>query len=183
MRLRWAWSTEILSVTGRIVFGLCIRVCIVLLVIAIADTLYQKWKYIEDLKMTKQEVKQERRDTDGSPEVKGRIRRIQLQMTMKRMLADVPKASVVLVNPTHYAVALKYDAKAMEAPVMIAKGADEIALRIMEVARSYGVPVVRRPELARTIYATVQLGQLIPRELYVAVAEVLAMLHRLRKKH
>jgi len=182
MGLRWAWSMQILSVIAKITFGLCIRVCIALLVIAIGDTIYQKWRYIQDLKMTRQEVKQERRDTDGSPEVKSRIRRIQLQMAMKQMLHEVPKANVVLVNPTHIAVALRYEAKTMEAPKMVAKGADYMATKIMEIARSYGVAIVRRPELARTIYSTVEVGQPIPQSLYVAVAEVLAMLHRLRRR-
>jgi flagellar biosynthetic protein FlhB len=180
--LRWAWSAQILVVTARIILGLLIRVGIALLVIGIADALYQKWKYIQDLKMTRQEVKRERRDIEGSPEVKSRIRRLQVEMTKKRMLQEVPKASVVLVNPTHVAVALRYDAKTMEAPVLVAKGADLMAEKIREIARAYGVPVIRKPELARTIYATVKLGQLIPHTLYVAVAEVLAMIHRLRHK-
>jgi flagellar biosynthetic protein FlhB len=153
-----------------------------LLVLALADTLYQKWRYIEDLKMTRQEVRQELKDTEGSPEVKGRIRRIQIQMSMKRMLQDVPKARVVLVNPTHVAIALKYDPPQTEAPIVLAKGADHIAEKIMEIARAYGIPIIRRPELARTIFSTVQIGEVIPQELYVAVAEVLAMLHRLRQR-
>jgi flagellar biosynthetic protein FlhB len=182
MQLRWTWSTQIITATGGIIFGLCLRVCIALLVLAIADTLYQKWKYIEDLKMTKQEVKQENRDTEGAPEVKSKIRRIQLQMSMKRMMREVPKAKVVLVNPTHIAVALKYETYAMDAPVVVAKGADQIAEKIMEVARAYGVPIVRRPQLARTIFATVKIDEPIPQNLYVAVAEVMAILHRLRKR-
>ncbi len=99
------------------------------------------------------------------------------------MLQEVPKASVVLVNPTHFAVALRYDAKTMDAPVMVAKGADQMAEKIREVARAYGVPVIRKPELTRTIYSTVKLGGLIPQTLYMAVAEVLAMIHRLRHKN
>ena len=120
--LRWAWSTQILAVIAKIIFGLLIRVGVVLLVIGLADAYYQKWKYIHDLKMTRQEVKQDRRDTEGSPEVKGRIRRLQIEMTARRMLQEVPKASVVLVNPTHVAVALRYETKGMEAPVMVARG-------------------------------------------------------------
>jgi len=182
MKLRWAWSTQIIITTAGIIFGLCVRVCIALLVLAIADTLYQKWKYIEELKMTKQEVKQENRDTEGAPEIKSKIRRIQLQMSMKRMMREVPKAKVVLVNPTHIAVALKYETSAMDAPVVVAKGADQIAEKIMEVARAYGVPIVRRPQLARTIFSTVKIDEPIPQNLYVAVAEVMAILHRLRKR-
>ncbi len=180
--LRWAWSAQILAATAKIILGLVIRVGIVLLVIGIADAFYQKWKYIEDLRMTRQEVKQDRTDTEGSPEVKARIRRIQFAVAAKRMLQEVPKASVVLVNPTHVAVALRYEAKTMEAPVMVAKGADHLAEKIREIARAYGVPVIRRPELARTIYSTVEPGNPIPETLYVAVAEVLAMIYRLRHR-
>jgi flagellar biosynthetic protein FlhB len=180
--LRWSWSTEILTVTARLILGLLIRVGILLLVIGIADAIYQKWKYIHDLKMTHQEAKRDRKDTEGSPEVKGRIRRIQIEMASRRMLREVPKASVVLVNPTHVAVALRYEAKEMEAPIMVAKGADHLAEKIREIARAYGVPIIRRPELARTIYSTVKPGNPIPDALYVAVAEVLGMIYRLRRR-
>jgi len=180
--LRWSWSMGILVVTARLILGLLIRVGIVLLLIAIADVLFQKWKYIHDLKMTRQEVKQDRKDTEGSPEVKGRIRRIQVEMASRRMLREVPRATVVLVNPTHVAVAICYDSKQMEAPVMVAKGAEQLAERIREIARAYGVPIIRRPELARTIYSTVKPGEPIPEALYVAVAEVLSMIYRLRRK-
>ena len=180
--LRWAWSAQILAVIAKIILGLMVRVGIVLLIIGIADAFYQKWKYIQGLKMTRQDVKQERKEVEGSPEVKSRIRQIQFEMSMKRMLREVPKANVVLVNPTHIAVALRYEAKTMEAPVMVAKGAGRLAERIREIARAYGVPVIRKPELARTIYSTVKLGNPIPETLYVAVAEILAMIHRLRHK-
>ncbi len=180
--LRWAWSGQMLAVIGRIILGLMIRIGIALLVVAVADAFYQKWKYKQDLKMTRQEVRQERKDLEGSPEIKGRIRRIQFEMAAKRMLQEVPKATVVLVNPTHVAVALRYEAKTMDAPVMVAKGADLLAERIREIARAYGVPVVTRPELARTIFATVKPGHPIPENLYVAVAEVLALIYRLRHK-
>jgi flagellar biosynthetic protein FlhB len=180
--LRWTWSTQMLAVTARLILGLLIRVGIVLLLIGIADAFYQKWKYIQDLKMTHQEVKKDRKDTEGSPELKGRIRRIQIEMASRRMLREVPKASVVLVNPTHVAVALRYESKEMESPMMVAKGADHLAERIREIARAYGVPIVRRPELARTIYSTVKPGDVIPQTLYAAVAEVLAMIYRLRHR-
>lgn len=180
--LQWTWSMEILAATAGLILGLLIRVGVVMLVIALADVIFQKWKYIHDLKMTRQEVKQDRKDTEGSPEVKGRIRRIQVEMASRRMLREVPKATVVLVNPTHVAVALRYDSKQMDAPVMVASGADHLAERIREIARAYGVPIVRRPELARTIYSTVKPGNPIPEALYVAVAEVLGMIYRLRRK-
>jgi flagellar biosynthetic protein FlhB len=180
--LRWAWSSQMLAAIAQIILGLMIRIGIAILVVGLADVFYQKWKYTHDLKMTRQEVKQERKESEGSPEVKGRIRSIQYATAARRMLQEVPKATVVLVNPTHVAVALRYEAKAMDAPVMLAKGADELAERIREIARAYGVPIVSRPELARTIYATVKPGQPIPENLYVAVAEVLALIYRLRHK-
>ena len=180
--LRWAWSSQIMAGIAKMIGGLMIRICLALLVIGLADLFYRKWKYIEDLKMTRQEVKQERRDTDGAPEVKGRIRKLQLQMSLKRMLQEVPKATVVLVNPTHVAVALRYEGKTMEAPVVVAKGADHMAEKIREIARAYGVPVVRKPELARALYSTVKLDESVPNHLYMAVAEVLAMIYRLRQQ-
>jgi flagellar biosynthesis protein FlhB len=180
--LRWAWSLEILTVISKMILGLMIRICIALLVIGLADVFYQKWKYIHDLKMTKQEVKEEHKQTDGLPEVKHRIRKVQFEMAMKRMLQEVPKANVVLVNPTHVAVALRYDAKTMEAPVMVAKGAELMAEKIREIARAYGIPIIRRPELARTIYSTVKPGNPIPETLYIAVAEILALVYRLRRR-
>ena len=180
--LRWAWSTQIMAEIARIIFGLCLRVSLAVLIIGLADALYQKWQYIQELKMTRQEVKQERKDIEGSPEIKARIRRIQVEMSLRRLRQEVPKASVILVNPTHVAVALRYEPKTMDAPILLAKGADHIAERIVSIARAYGVPIVRRPEVARAIYATVKPGRPIPESLYVAVAEVLAMLLRLRQK-
>jgi len=180
--LRWVWSAQMLAVIAKMIFGLLIRVCIALLVIVAVDVIYQKWKYTDDLKMTRQEIKQERKDTEVSPEVRSRVRRAQIEMSMRRITEEVPKASVVLVNPTHVAVALRYDSKTMDAPVMVAKGADHLAEKIREVAQAYGVPIIRRPELARTIYSSVKPGNPIPETLYVAVAEVLAMIYRLRHK-
>lgn len=180
--LRWTWSMGLLSGIAKLILGLVKRICIALMVIAAADVVYQKWKYIEDLKMTKEEIKEEHKQSEGPPESKRRIRKMQFAMALKRVLQDVPKADVVLVNPTHVAVALRYDAKTMEAPVMVAKGADHLAEKIRDIARAYGIPIIRRPELARTIYATIEPGNKIPDILYVAVAEVLALVHRLRNK-
>jgi len=180
--IRWAWSAQIMAAIAKVILGMLIRVCVALLIIAAIDVFFQKWKYTQDLKMTKQEVKQERKDTDGSPEVKSRVRRIQIEMAKKRMLQEIPKANVILVNPTHVAVALRYEAKTMDAPVMVAKGSDHLAEKIREIARAYGVPIVRKPELARTIYSTVEPGDAIPQTLYAAVAEVLAMIYRLRHR-
>lgn len=180
--LRWAWSTMILTSIAKLILGLMIRVCIALLLLGLGDLVYQKWKYIKDLMMTKQEVKDERKETDGSPEVKNRIRKMQFQTALKRIVQEVPKASVILVNPTHYAVAVRYEAGTMESPVLLAKGVDHMAEKIRETARAYGIPILRRPELTRTIHATVKPGEAIPPELYVAVAEVLAMIHRIKQR-
>jgi flagellar biosynthetic protein FlhB len=180
--LRWAWSTQLMTATAGIILGLFIRVAIAILVIGLADAYYQKWNYIQELKMTRDEVRLERRDTEGSPEVKARIRRLQIQISMRRLRTDVPKANVILVNPTHVAVALRYDPKTMEAPLLLAKGADHMAQKIIQIGRSYGIPIVQRPEIARAIFASVKPGQAIPEGLYMAVAEVLAMIYRLRQK-
>lgn len=181
--IRWAWDSQIMIAIAKITLGMLIRMSVAIIIISVIDVVFQKWKYIKDLMMTKQEIKQERRDTDGSPELKSRLRRIQVDMVKKRMLQDVPKANVVLVNPTHFAVALRYDPKTMEAPVMVAKGADHLAEKIREIARAYGVPIIRRPELARAIYSSVKKpGDAIPQKLYAAVAEILAMIYRLKRR-
>ena len=180
--IQWSEPAQIMTAIAKIILGMLIRICVALLAIAAIDVFFQKWKHNQDLKMTKQEVKRDWRDTEGSPEIKTRVRRIQIELTKKRMLQEVPKANVVIVNPTHVAVALRYDTKTMEAPVVVAKGADYLAERIREIARAYGVPVIHRPELARTLYATVKPGNSVPEALYIAVAEVLALIYRLRHK-
>lgn len=180
--IRWAWSSELLAAIGQLMFGLLMRVTVVLLVIAALDVGFQKWKYMEDLKMTKQEVKEERKETDGSPEVRARARRIQIEMARNRSLQEVPKANVLLVNPTHVAVALQYDSKTMDAPMVVAKGADHMAAKIREIARAHGVPILRRPPLARALYQAVDPGQPVPESLYTAVAEVLALIYRLKRR-
>lgn len=177
---QWMQPEQILASIGRLLFGISIRICGGLLVLAILDLLYHRWRFFENLKMTKQEVKTEHRDTEGAPEVKSRIRQKQFETAMRRMLQEVPKANVVLVNPDHVAVALRYDPSQTPAPIVVAKGADHLCEKIKEVARAYGVPILRRPPLARELYATVKLGQPIPEKLYTAVAEILALLHRLR---
>ncbi len=181
-RLRWTWSMGLLAGILSLICGLVIRVCVGLLIIGLIDMVFQKWKHIQDLKMTKQEVKEERKQTEGSPEVKNRIRRLQFEAALRRMTEEIPKADVVVVNPEHVAVALKYDAEQMQAPLLLVKGADHMAARIREIARAYGVPIIRRPQLARSIYATVKPGEPIPEHLYAAVAEVLALIYRLRKQ-
>jgi flagellar biosynthetic protein FlhB len=180
--IQWSEPSQIMVSIAELILGMLLRIGLALLVIAGIDVFFQKWKYNQELMMTKQEVKRELRDTEGSPEVRSRLRRIQIELTKKRMFQEVQKANVVLVNPTHVAVALGYDSKTMDAPVLVAKGADYLAEKIREIARAYGVPVLSRPELARTIYSTVKTGQSIPEKLYAAVAEVLAMIYRLRHR-
>jgi flagellar biosynthetic protein FlhB len=180
--LRWAWSEDLLPAMGQLIYGLLIRVAVILIVIAALDVFFQKWKYMDDQKMTKQEVKEERKESDASPEVRARVRRIQIEMARNRALQEVPKANVLLVNPTHVAVALRYDSRTMDAPVVVAKGADHLAAKIREIARAHGVPILRRPALARAIYRAVKPGQPVPESLYSAVAEVLALIYRLRRR-
>jgi len=168
--------------TGRIVFGVLVRILIGLTVIALADLLYQRWNYKKELRMTRQEVKEERKQYELSAEIKGRMRGMQIQMARKRMLQNVADADVVLANPTHLAVAIKYDSDKMAAPTIVAKGPDFLAQKIKELARENNVPVIHRPELARAVYKSADVGQTIPETLFVAVAEVLAMIYRLKKK-
>ncbi len=166
---------------SRLVFGLLLRVTVGMLVIAGVDFLYQKWNYYRQLRMSKQEVREEQRQYEAAPELKGRIRRVQYEMVRRRMLHEVPKADVVLANPTHVAVALRYDRKAGGAPMVVAKGPDLLSEKIKEIARANNVPILYRPALARAIYVGVEVGQPIGPELFVAVAEVLAMIYRLRR--
>jgi flagellar biosynthetic protein FlhB len=180
--LRYNEIDQTLQMILKLISGLMVRVCITLLFLSLIDVVYQKWKFIDELKMTKQEVKEENKETEGSPEVKSRIRKLQFQMAAKRMMQEVPKANVIIVNPTHVAVALKYDPKTMESPIVVAKGVDNLAAKIREIARAYGVPIIRRPELARSINSTVKTGQSIPQDLYAAVAEILALIYRMKNR-
>lgn len=152
----------------------------IMLIIALADWVYQKWQHKKDLRMTKQEVKDERRMMDGSPEVKKRRMKMAMDIAMHRVQQSVPKADVVLTNPTHFSVALRYDPKSMRAPRVVAKGADLMAFRIRHVAMASGVPIVERPPLARAIYWGVEVGREVSPEHYEAVAEVLAYVYRLK---
>jgi len=150
-----------------------------LIIIVVIDVPFQIWNHARQLKMTKQEVKDEMKDTEGRPEVKGRIRQTQRELANRRMMAEVPKADVVITNPEHFAVALKYDEK-MIAPVVIAKGTEQIALKIREIAKEHEVPMFAAPPLARAIYYSTKLEQAIPEGLYLAVAQVLAYVFQLK---
>lgn len=154
--------------------------CCSIFLIVVIDAPFQLWKHQKDLRMTKQEVKDEHKDSEGSPEVKGRIRRLQMEMANRRMMQEVPKADVVVTNPTHYAVAIKYDDNGPQAPVLLAKGSDETAAKIREIALEYDIPLVQSPALARSIYHTTELEQEVPQGLFVAVAQVLAYVYQLR---
>jgi len=157
------------------------RVAWALGALALADYGLQRFRFMQSMKMTKQEVKEEHLQQEGRPEVKGRIRRIQREMARRRMLSDVKRATVVITNPTHFAVALEYRRGSMAAPLVLAKGADHLALAIRERAREHGVPIVENKPLAQALYRTAEVGQFIPGDLFTAVAEVLAQLIRLRQ--
>lgn len=153
-----------------------------LLIIGIVDYAYQRWQQTQDLKMTKREVKDEHRSMDGDQEIKGRRLRMARQMALQRLKQSVPKADVIVTNPTHFSVALQYDPKTMAAPKVVAKGADLMAFRIREIAAAHRIPIVERPPLARALYAGVPVGKTISAEHYEAVAEILAYVYRLQNK-
>jgi flagellar biosynthetic protein FlhB len=163
-------------------FTVAMKLACVLALIAAADFLFQRWQITRDLMMTKQEVKDEMKQSEGDPHVKGKIRQIQRQMAQRRMMQEVPKADVVITNPTHVAVALKYDREAMAAPVVVAKGYDAIAQRIKAIAAENHIPMVENIPLARALAKEVDIGKPIPGKWYTAVAEVLAMVYKLKKK-
>ncbi|MDD3150107.1 MAG: flagellar biosynthesis protein FlhB [Candidatus Gastranaerophilales bacterium] len=158
-----------------------INVCLVMLVIGILDKKYQDYEFNKSIKMSKEEVKDERKNSDGDPKIKSKIRSIQFQYAQQRMMSAVPKADVVVTNPTHYAVALKYDQDKAVAPQVVAKGVDFIAHKIKEIAEFNNIPIVENKPLARTLYKIVPLEGFIPAELYVAVAEVLAYVYQTNK--
>ncbi len=151
-----------------------------MIVLAVIDYIYQRWQHAQDLKMTKQEVKDEHKQAYGDPQIKARIRGVQLEMARRRMMEAVPEADVVITNPTHLAIALKFDAREMMAPRVLAKGAGHIAQRIREIAVEHQIPIVEEKPLARALFKMVEIGEYIPAELYRAVAEVLAYIYRLK---
>ena len=171
---------QAVALVGGLVIDVGFKISLVYLIVGIADFVYQKHKFNEDMKMTKQEVKDEFKNTEGDPQIKGRQRRKMQEVSQKRMMQDVPKADVVITNPTHFAVALRYDTKESTAPVVVAKGADYVAQKIKEIAKDNKIEIVENKPLARMIYHNVDLGAEIPPELYQAVAEVLAYVYRLK---
>lgn len=173
---------QALTIIGDIIINIGIRISVFFIIIAVADFAYQKWKFHEDMKMTKQEVKDEYKNTEGDPKVKSQQRSRMQQASRRRMMQDIPNADVVITNPTHLAVAIRYDKLTHEAPVVVAKGADYLAQKIKDIARDSDVEIVENKPLARMLYHNVDLGAEIPPELYQMVAEVLAYVYNLKGK-
>jgi len=166
----------------RQAFLTALRMCLAMIFISIADFIYQKWKYEKDLRMSKQEVKDEFKMVEGDPQIKGKIRAKQRQMSAMRMMAAVPEADVVITNPTHYAVALKYDDSLSKAPVLIAKGQDYLAIKIRETAKENNVEVVENPPIAQALYAMCEINDEIPANFYQAVADILVFVYKQKGK-
>ena len=171
---------QAVALVGEIIMDVGLKISIVYVVVGLADFIYQKFKFSNEMKMTKQEVKDEYKNIEGDPQIKGRIRQKMREVSQRRMMQDVPKADVVITNPTHFAVAIKYDAEVSRAPVVVAKGEDFLAQKIKEVARENHVEIVENKPLARMLYHNVDIGSEIPPELYQAVAEVLAMVYHMK---
>jgi flagellar biosynthetic protein FlhB len=167
---------------GNTVINIGIRAAVVLLILSLFDYGYQIWDYEKSIRMSKQEIKDEYKNIEGNPQIKSKIREKQRQLALRRMMAEVPNADVIITNPTHYAVAVKYDASAADAPLVIAKGKDLIAQKIKDTAKQNKVPIVENKPLAQALYKSVEIGNKIPSELYKAVAEVLAFVYSLREK-
>ena len=157
-------------------------ILLIIIIFAIIDFYFTRHYYFKSLRMSKQEIKDEYKNMDGDPQVKGRIRKIQMQMAQKRMMSDVPDADVVITNPTHYAIAMKYDNQVDSAPKIVAKGIDFIALKIKDIARDNDIPIIENPALARSIYTQIEIDQEIPSEFYKALAEIFSYVYELKKK-
>ena len=153
-----------------------------LLILSIFDFGYQKYSYLQRLKQTKEQLKRETKEKEGNPEIKQRIKTIQREAAQKRMMAAIPEADVIVTNPTHLSIALKYDGETMVSPTVIGKGADHLALKIREIAKEHKVPIVENIPLARTLYKTVKVEEPVPRSLYKAVAEVLAFVYKMKRR-
>lgn len=174
--------TALLSEIRMLATRLIIGVLSIVTVIAVVDYLYQKFEFLKSLRMSRQDIKDEMKQSDGDPMVKQRLRQLRAEKARQRMMAAVPKADVVITNPTHYSVALKYDIDTMPAPVMIAKGVDNVAMRIRELAKEHKIVIVENPPLCRALYETVELEEQIPPEHYKAVAEVISYVMKVKKK-
>ena len=180
--LMGAGLSQILPAVGTAVTHLALRLTLTLLLVALADYGWQKFEFEEGLRMTKEEVKDEAKQSEGDPRMKGRIRAMQRAMSRRRMMQDVPQADVVITNPTHYAIALRYESGKMDAPIVLAKGQNLIARRIKEIARDHNIPMVEDKPLAQALWKTAEIGSPIPMQFYEAIAEVLAFVYRLRAR-
>lgn len=174
--------SQAIALCGEVILNAGLKISLVYLIIGLADFIYQKYRFKDDMKMTKQEVKDEYKNTEGNPEIKGRQRQKMREVSRRRMMQDVPKADVVITNPTHLAVAVKYDSENAKAPVVVAKGEDYLAQKIRETAKENKIEIVENKPLARMLYANVDIGAEIPPELYQAVAEILAMVYNMKNK-
>jgi flagellar biosynthetic protein FlhB len=172
----------LLGFIGQAGFSIGLRTGLAFLVLAAVDYFYQRFEFEKEMRMSKEEVKEETKSTEGDPQVKSRVRSIQRRIAYRRMMQDVPKADVVVTNPTHLAVALRYDVERMNAPTVVAKGADLVALKIKEIALAHRIPVVEDRPLAQALYRSVEVGGLIPEKLFQAVAQLLAYIYRLRQE-
>ena len=173
-------TSDIMALTGKIALRILWNTTLALILLALLDLFYQRYDHEKKIKMTKQEVKDEHKNYDGNPQIKSRQRAVQREMAYRRMMNDVPDADVILTNPTHVAVAIKYDAEKYDAPLVVAKGAGFIAKNIRQKAIEFGVPILERPPLARQLYRAVKVGTAIPNDLYEAVAEILAYIYNLK---
>lgn len=169
-------------VIGSVVLELLATICILLIIIGILDKKYQDWEYAKSIKMSKQEVKDEFKNLEGDPKIKGKIRSFQMKIMQQKMMAAVKEADVVVVNPTHFAVALMYKPQKVPAPVVVAKGVDFVAFKIREIAKNNGIPIVENKPLARSLYKLVEINGIIPQEMYVAVAEILQYVYAQKNK-
>ena len=173
---------DLLQFTGRVSVKLMIAVLAIVTLIAAVDVFYQRFSHIKQMRMTKQEVRDEHKQSDGDPMIKSRLRQLRMERARKRMMAAVPKATVIVTNPTHYSIALKYEHGSMDAPILVAKGVDAVAFRIREVAKANDIPIVENPPLARALFAAVEIDRPIPAEHYKAVAEIIGYVMKLKRK-
>jgi flagellar biosynthetic protein FlhB len=173
---------QLLGETEALLAKLLIGVVAIVAAIATIDVIYQRMQHLREMRMSRQEIKDEFKETEGDPLIKGRLRQLRMERTRRRMMAQVPQSDVVVTNPTHYAVALKYDPDNMAAPKMMAKGVDKVAQKIREIAKEHGIPVIENPPLARGLYAAVEVDQEVTPEFYKAVAEVISYIFKLKRR-
>jgi len=173
---------DLLQFIGPVATKLLVAVLAVVTLIAGADVFYQRYSHMKSMRMSKQEVRDEHKQSDGDPMIKSRLRQLRMERARKRMMASVPKATVIVTNPTHYSIALKYEHGSMDAPILVAKGVDAVAFRIRELAKTHDIPIVENPPLARALYASVEIDRPIPAEHYKAVAEIIGYVMKLKRR-